>query len=52
MAPMLHDAPLDESRAWYEASDEAWAGFAVAVYNAAVNRREDDPEGSPSSLRP
>ena len=40
MGLMLIDLPLNESPAWHKASDEAWAGFYAAVYDAAVERRE------------
>ena len=39
MGLMLIDVSLTEGRAWHEASDEAWAGYAAAVYAAAVERR-------------
>ena len=42
MGLMLIDVSLTEGRAWHEASDEAWAGYAAAVYAAAVERREHD----------
>lgn len=39
---MLSNPSLQESRAWYEVSDEAWAGYAAAVCAAAAARRERD----------
>ena len=48
---MLIDLSLNESRAWHEASDEAWARYAAAVYAAAVARRERDA-GAAAASRP
>lgn len=41
---MLFRPELQDGLTWYEASDEAWAKRAVAVYEAAVKRGEDDGE--------
>jgi hypothetical protein len=34
--------PLQESRAWQDASDEDWAAYAGTVFAAAEERREHD----------
>ena len=46
---MLFYGSPGEGLAYLEAAGESWAGYAAAVYAAAVKRREgDDPADGPA----